>query len=225
MRVLLAEDDELFGSAVQKALIGDGYALDWTAKGADLVLAMGAHHYECVLLDLGLPDVGGETLLRGIRRHHPGVRVIVLTARGDPQVRVRLLDIGADDYMIKPVDLDELAARLRAVMRRTRSVDGDQTRIEHGALTLLPSRRTATWRGEPLALTNKEFWLLETLVRRKHQMLTRAQLQEALYGWGEEIASNAIEVYIHFIRRKCDSGLIITVRGGGYQICEAEHCL
>lgn len=224
MRVLVVEDDDLLGSAVQKGLIRVGYAVDWIRRGADLAISMATHEYECVLLDLGLPDIGGENLLQGIRSRDPGVSVVVMTARGGVQDRIRLLDIGADDYMIKPIDLDELAARLRAVMRRARSADADGSNIEHGALILVPARRAAVWRGKPQTLTNKEYWLLETFVRRKNQVLTRAQLEEALYGWGEEVGSNAVEVYIHYLRRKFGNGLIMTVRGVGYQLCAAERC-
>ena len=225
MRVLVVEDDDLLGSAVQKGLIRVGYAVDWIRRGADLAISMATHEYECVLLDLGLPDIGGEELLRGIRSRDPGISVVVMTARGGIQDRIRLLDIGADDYMIKPIDLDEMAARLRAVMRRARPADTDASNIEHGSLILLPARRAATWRGTPLTLTNKEYWLLETFVRRRNQVLTRAQLEEALYGWGEEVGSNTVEVYIHYLRRKFGNGLIMTVRGVGYQLCAAERCI
>lgn len=224
MRVLVVEDDDLFGSAAQKSLIHVGYAVDWIRKGADLSISMATHEYECVLLDLGLPDISGETLLQGIRSRDPGVSVLVMTARGGVQDRVRLLDIGADDYMIKPIDLDELAARLRAVMRRARSTELGENNVEHGALMLVPARRAANWRGQPVALTNKEYWLLETFVRRRNQVLTRSQLEEALYGWGKEIGSNAVEVYVHYLRRKFGNGLIQTVRGVGYQLCAPEQC-
>lgn len=222
MRLLVVEDDDLFGSAITKALIHLGYAVDWIRKGADLSAAMASHDYECVLLDLGLPDIGGETLLQQIHARDPGVSVLVVTARGDVQDRVRLLDIGADDYLTKPVDLDELAARLRAVTRRSPS--RVEPHLDHGALVLLPSRRTALWRGEPVMLTNKEYWLLETFVRRKNQVLTRAQLEETLYGWGEEICSNVVEVHVHYLRHKLGNGLIQTVRGVGYQIADADRC-
>jgi DNA-binding response OmpR family regulator len=171
-----------------------------------------------VLLDLGLPDMQGETLLMGVRARSPGVPVIVITARGGVQDRVALLDIGADDYMIKPIDLDELAARLRAVLRRVATAADDLQETEHGALKLFPTRRYATWHGTVVPLTNKEYWLLESLVRRKNQIVTRAQLEEALYGWGEEVGSNTVEVYIHYLRRKFSSALIQTVRGVGYRL-------
>lgn len=218
MRLLVVEDDDLLGSALHKGLTRFGYAVDWIVKGADLEIAMRTHEYSCVLLDLGLPDIGGETLLKTIRAMSPGMSVVVLTARGGIQDRVALLDIGADDYMIKPIDMDELAARLRAVLRRASSSHEGRAEIEHGALKLFPARRMATWKDQPVPLTNKEYWLLETLLRKKNQVLTRAQLEEALYGWGEEIGSNAVEVYIHYLRRKFGTGLIQTVRGVGYQI-------
>jgi DNA-binding response OmpR family regulator len=217
MRLLVVEDDELLGSAVQKGLMRSGYAVDWIRTGADLAIAMRTHLYECVLLDLGLPDISGETLLKSIRMRDPGTSVIVMTARGGVQDRVALLDIGADDYMVKPIDLDELTARLRAVQRRRQTTSEGGAELEHGALKLYPSRRMATWRGEAVALTNKEYWVLETFMRKKSQILTRAQLEDALYGWGEEIGSNAVEVYIHYLRKKLGAGVVVTVRGAvGY---------
>jgi len=218
MRVLVVEDDELFGSAVHKALTRAGYAVDWIQKGRDLQVAMVTHKYDCVVLDLGLPDVGGESLLKVIRGRDPTVSVVVTTARGGVQDRIRLLDVGADDYMIKPIDLDELCARLRAVSRRAPVSQGGEGDAEHGPLRLFPSRHAATWHGNPVVLTKKEYWLLETFVRKKNQVLTRAQLEEALYGWGEEVGSNAVEVYIHYLRRKFGASLIQTVRGVGYQL-------
>ena len=222
MRVLVVEDDELLGSAVQKGLMRSGYAVDWIRNGADLTVSMRTHLYECVLLDLGLPDIGGETLLKGIRLRDPGVSVIIMTARGGVQDRITLLDIGADDYMVKPIDFDELTARLRAVQRRRHQTSDGGTEFEHGVLRLFPSRRAATLRGETVSLTNKEYWVLETFLRKKNQILSRAQLEEALYGWGEEIGSNAVEVYIHYLRRKLGSEVILTVRGVGYQLGPEE---
>jgi len=223
MRLLVVEDDDLLGSALHKGLTRFGYAVDWIVKGADLDISMRTHEYSCVLLDLGLPDISGEELLKSIRALSPGMSVVVLTARGGVQDRVALLDIGADDYMIKPIDMDELAARLRAVLRRASSSHEGRAEIEHGSLKLFPARRMATWKEQPVPLTNKEYWLLETLLRKKNQVLTRAQLEEALYGWGEEVGSNAVEVYIHFLRRKFGTALIQTVRGVGYQIGSEVH--
>lgn len=219
VRLLVIEDDDLLGAAIQKALTRSGHAVDWIRKGNDMAAAMHSHTYDAVLLDLGLPDVGGEVLLKHIRQHHPEVNVVVMTARGAVHDRVSLLDIGADDYMVKPIDLDEVAARLRAVARRTGATPGAGDVLEHGALRLTPSAFTATWFGETVQLTSKEYRVLETFVRRKNQVLSRAQIEEALYGWGEENCSNTVEVYVHFLRRKFGSGLIQTVRGLGYQLC------
>ncbi len=218
MRVLMVEDDDLVGSATQKSLGRFGYAVDWVTSGKDAAAALQVEGYDCVLLDLGLPDASGETVLADTRKRSPEVPVVVTTARGSVCDRVRLLDLGADDYMIKPIDASEVAARLRALLRRPRPGTPVESELVHGRLKLYPARRIAAWDGEPVVLTGKEYWLIETLVRKKNQVLTRSQLEQALYGWGEEIASNAIEVYIHFLRRKFDAGLIRTVRGIGYQL-------
>jgi DNA-binding response OmpR family regulator len=218
MRLLLTEDDDLFGLAVQKGLARAGYAVDWVRSGRDAMLAMSNHKYDGALLDLGLPDMKGEVLLESIRLRDPRMSIVVMTARGAAHDRISLLDIGADDYMVKPVDLDELRARLRAVARRALATPEVEMALEHGALRLVPSRHLATWQNEQVGLTKKEFWLLETFVRRKNQILTRAQLEDSLYGWGEEIGSNTVEVYIHFLRRKFNPALIETVRGVGYQL-------
>ncbi len=218
MRVLVVEDDELFGSAVHKALTRSGYAVDWVRRGRDLVLAMQTHRYDCVVLDLGLPDLNGESLVSVVRTHDPGIPVVVATARGGVQDRIRLLDVGADDYMVKPVDLDELNARLRAVSRRFAPQQGTEGELAHGPLRMYPSHQSATWNGTAVPLTKKEYWLLETFVRKKSQVLSRSQLEEALYGWGEEVGSNAVEVYVHYLRRKFRPQLVLTVRGIGYRL-------
>jgi DNA-binding response OmpR family regulator len=218
VRLLIIEDDNLFGVAVQKGLIRLGYAVDWVQSGNDALTAIATHNYDAVLLDLGLPDMQGEKLIEPIRLHGSRTPIVVMTARGAAHDRVNLLDIGADDYMVKPVDLDELGARLRAVARRSNAPLETEEALEHGALKLVPSRHLAMWHGEPVRLTNKEFWLLETFVRRKSHVLTRAQLEDSLYGWGEEIGSNTVEVYVHFLRRKFSPALIETVRGVGYQL-------
>lgn len=137
--------------------------------------------------------------------------------------RLRLLELGADDYLVKPVDLDEVAARVRAVTRRAQQARaGDGSVLSHGELKLQPARRTAIWKGSPIALTNREFWLLEALVRKKGQIVSRERLEEALYGWGDDVDSNTVEVYIHHLRRKLDRGLIKTVRGLGYHLAEEK---
>lgn len=218
MRLLIVEDDDLLGAAVQKGLMRSGYAADWIRTGEHANVAMATHDYDGVLLDLGLPDISGEAVLQGIRLRNPGLPVLVMTARGAILDRINLLDIGADDYMVKPIDLAELAARVRAVVRRTNSTTDLQNDLTHGVLRLQPSSHQAIWNGQPVRLTKKEYGLLETFVRRKNQVLTRAQLEDTLYGWGEEVGSNTVEVYIHFLRRKFCSSMIETVRGVGYQI-------
>ena len=218
MRLLLVEDNEPIGSATYQSLVAAGYAVDWVQSGRDVLASLKVYHHECVLLDLGLPNVSGEQLLAQIREQKLPATVIVTTARGGVADRIRLLDMGADDYMVKPIDFGELAARVRAVFRRAQETGARAEVKTHGALELYPQSHTAKWHGKPVPLTNKEFWLLEILVRRKLEVHSRAQLQEALYGWRDEVDSNAIEVYVHYLRRKFSPELILTVRGVGYQI-------
>lgn len=224
MRILVAEDDALLGIAVQRALTRAGYATDWVRSGAHFIVSIATHQYDFVVLDLGFPDAAGDELLRRLRAKNPHLPVIVITARGGVHDRVTLLDLGADDYLVKPFDLDELTARIRTVLRRIPVAHGDEDACSYGPLRLYPKRHTATWHGTAVTLTHREFWVLEALVRRRNQVLSRAQLEEALYGWGEEVDSNAIEVYIHYLRRKLGSDLIHTVRGVGYQLAQLrEH--
>lgn len=218
MRLLLVEDNELLGSGMCRGLARAGYAVDWVRSGRDVLAALAAYDYECVLLDLGLPEVSGDTLLRSIREHHVGVSVIVVTARGGVRDRVQMLDLGADDFMVKPVDLEELCARVRAVLRRGRATTPGPGEAAHGPLKLYPLRRTASWHDNLVPLTNREFWLLESFMRRKNEVLSRTQLEEALYSWGAEVESNAVEVHVHHLRRKFSPALIQTVRGIGYQL-------
>lgn len=224
MRLLLAEDDALLGSAVHKALNRVGFAVDWVQSGRHFENSLATHHYDFIILDLGLPDERGENLLRQLRGRRQRTPVIVVTARGGVQDRVALLDLGADDYLVKPFDLDELAARVRSVLRRAPVDDGSDGALEHGALRLYPKRFCVTWNEEPVPLTHREFWVLEALVRNRNQVMSRSQLEEALYGWGEEVDSNAVEVYVHYLRRKLGPELIQTVRGVGYQLAPVrEH--
>ncbi len=221
MRLILVEDDTMLGDAVQHHLTHAGFAVDWVQTGQDFSEAIQGHHYDFVVLDLGLPDCDGETLLTQLQQKQRRVPVIVVTARGSVFDRVKLLDLGADDFMVKPYDLDELTARVRSVLRRQPSDDADEGAAVYGPLRLYPLRLVATWEGQPIPLSHREFWVLEVLVRRKNQVLTRAQIEEALYGWGEEVESNAIEVYVHMLRRKFSANLIHTIRGVGYQIAPA----
>ena len=216
MRVLVAEDDVLLGASIKKGLEQEGFAVDWATDGNAVDSAMLAHKYDAVTLDLGMPGVTGETLLRGWRERDDHTPVIVLTARGFVLDRVRMLDMGADDYLVKPFDLIELCARLRALVRRSGGGVGEV--LECGPLQLMRHTRVVTLLGKRIELTNREFWILEVLMRNKNRLMSRRQLEESLYGWGDEIESNAVEVHIHHLRRKLGQGLIQTVRGVGYQL-------
>ena len=223
MRLLLVEDDQLLGRAMQISLLRAGYAADWVRSGRDFDTAMSTHRYGCAILDLGLPDRPGEELLHEARSRRTRIPFIVVTARGGIQDRIALLDAGADDYLTKPFDLDELTARIRSVTRRAAESESEEETLSYGNLHLSPATYVATWNGKDILLTHREYAVLEALVRRKGQVLTRARLEEALYGWGEEIGSNTVEVYIHFLRRKIHYGIIETVRGLGYQLSSIEH--
>jgi two-component system response regulator QseB len=216
MRLLLVEDDPMIGAGVQRGLKQDGHTVDWVRDGetAELALASGVH--ELVLLDLGLPKKSGEELLAGWRRRGVSLPVLVITARDSVADRVRGLDAGADDYLVKPFDLDELSARVRALMRRK---DGRATPvIEVGALSLDPAAHVVTLDGNPVALSKREFSLLHALMKQPGVPLSREKIEESLYGWNEEIESNAVEVYIHSLRRKLGAGCIRNVRGVGYMV-------
>jgi DNA-binding response OmpR family regulator len=220
VRLLLAEDDLMLGQAVSKGLNQVGYAVDWLTSGGRLSVAVKSFAYDCILLDLGLPDVPGDVCLRLMRREKINTPVIIITATDGKDAKIRMLDCGADDYLAKPFDLDELAARIRAVVRRSgeRREAEEALDLKVGTLVLQPASQAVTLDGEPRALTAKEFWLLETLVRNRERIVTRRALEEALYGWGDELGSNTIEVYVHQLRRKLGKGLIKTVRGLGYQL-------
>ena len=218
MRLLLVEDDPMIGAGVQSGLRQEGHTVDWVrdGKAAELALASGVH--EMLLLDLGLPHKSGLELLSGLRRQGLDLPVLVITARDSVADRVKGLDAGADDYLVKPFDLDELSARIRALMRRR--AGRASPRIEHGPLTLDPATHQVTLNGDPLALSAREFALLHALLEQPGVPLSRAQLEERLYGWNEEVESNTVEVYIHALRRKIGAEWIRNVRGVGYRIPE-----
>ena len=218
MRLLLVEDDPMIGASVQSGLRQEGHTVDWVrdGKAAELALASGVH--EMLLLDLGLPHKSGLELLSGLRRRGLDLPVLVITARDSVADRVKGLDAGADDYLVKPFDLDELSARIRALMRRR--AGRASPRIEHGPLTLDPATHQVTLNGDPLALSAREFALLHALLEQPGVPLSRAQLEERLYGWNEEVESNTIEVYIHTLRRKLGAEWIRNVRGVGYRVPE-----
>ena len=216
MRLLLVEDDAMIGAAAQEGLKREGHAVDWVRDGAQAQAALANGVYEAMLLDLGLPKRDGLSVLRDVRAKGGDLPVIVITARDAVADRVAGLDAGADDYLVKPFDLDELAARLRAVARRRA---GRAAAVLHvGDLELDTAARRARWKGREVALSAREFALVETLAERPGAYFSRAQLEDRLYGWGEEVGSNAVEVHIHALRRKLDPSVIRTVRGLGYSL-------
>jgi two-component system response regulator QseB len=220
MRLLLVEDDSMIGAAAQQGLRGEGHTVDWVRDGREAELAVGNGVYDLVLLDLGLPRRDGLSILRSLRAKGENVPVLIITARDAVSDRIAGLDAGADDYLVKPFDLDELSARVRAVLRR-RAGRADSV-MRRGALELDTATKRVTWKGKDVALSAREYALLEALADRPGAFLTRAQLEERLYGWDEEIASNAVEVHIHALRRKLDPGVIRNVRGMGYTIAKDD---
>lgn len=216
MRVLLVEDDPMIAESMQSALQRDGYAVDWIGDGEQAAEALRTARFDIVLLDLGLPRRDGLAVLRDLRSRHDATPVIILTARDDVRSRVGGLDAGADDYVVKPFDLDELAARMRSVLRRRGG--RAEPLLEHGGIRLNPVTHEVVCRDEPVSLSAREYAVLEALMQRPGAVLSRSQLEDRLYGWGGEIESNAIEVYIHALRRKLGSEAIRTLRGVGYYL-------
>jgi two-component system, OmpR family, response regulator len=216
MRLLLVEDDSMIGESVQKGLWRQGWTVDWVRDGRAAELALANGVYDAVLLDLGLPRKDGLDVLRAQRRAGNDVPVLVITARDSVADRVQGLDVGADDYLVKPFHTEELAARVRAVLRR-RAGRADSL-IAVGELSLNPATHEATLKGESVALSPREFALLEALVVRPGVVLSRAQLEDKIYGWGDEVESNAVEVYIYQLRKKLGSDFIKTIRGVGYMV-------
>jgi two-component system response regulator QseB len=218
MRLLLVEDDSMIGEAARQGLRQEGHSVDWVRDGREAEAAVAAAPYDCVLLDLGLPRRDGLTILKAWRARGVAVPVLIITARDAVSDRVAGLDAGADDYLVKPFDLDELSARVRAVARRRAGRAESVMRI--GGLEIDSASRHVRWKGADVNLSPREYALLEALANRPGAYLTRAQLEERLYGWDEEIASNAVEVHIHALRRKLDPDLIRNVRGMGYTIAK-----
>jgi len=216
MRLLLVEDDAMLGETVRRALRQQGHAVDWARDGEEAELAAAGEPYDVVLLDLGLPRRGGLEVLRGLRRRGLGVPVLILTAQDGVADRVSGLDAGADDYLVKPFDLDELAARIRALHRR--SGGRADPVIRHGRLTLDPAAHQVLLGGVPVDLSPREFSLLERLLQHPGRPVSRARLEEAIYGWGEQVESNAVEVHVHSLRRKLGPEWIKTLRGVGYMV-------
>jgi len=216
VRLLLVEDDPMIGASVERSLRASGHAVDWAKDGDSAAEALRGEPYDAVVLDLGLPVRGGLDVLRELRRRGDRTPVLVATARDAVADRVAGLDAGADDYLVKPFDLDELAARLRAVQRR--SEGRAAPRLEHAGLVLDPASHEVTVDGRPVSLSAREFEILHALLEHPGRPLSRTRLEERLYGWGDEVESNAVEVHVHALRRKLGARWIKTLRGVGYVV-------
>lgn len=216
MRILLAEDDPLLGDGLRNGLRQLGFQVDWVRDGAAALRELQTEAYAAAVLDLGLPRLDGLDVLLHARSGGVTTPILALTARDALQQRVRGLDAGADDYVVKPVDLAELAARLRALVRRSHGQPREQLQAQ--GVVLDPAARTVSKDGEPVTLSTREFDLLHALMLNPGRVLTRDQLEQRLYAWGREVESNAVEVHIHHLRRKLGNALIVTVRGVGYTL-------
>lgn len=216
MRVLVIEDDPMIGRVMVRGLKDSGYAVDWTRDGREAEAALAGGAYDLALLDLGLPGRSGLDILRSLRRSKVELPVLVITARDSLADRVAGLDSGADDYLVKPFDLDELLARARAVTRRRAGRSSPE--IGYGALTVDPVRRTVAFRDAAVELSAREFAVLEALMQEPGAVVSLEKLEDAVYGWGEEVESNSVEVHLHHLRRKLSPELIRNVRGVGYRI-------
>lgn len=216
MRLLVVEDDPMIGESLQRGLKKSGLAVDWVRNGRLAELALGNGVYDLMILDLGLPQKGGLELLSQLRQQGNDLPVLIVTARDAVDDKVAGLNCGADDYLVKPFDFNELNARVNAIMRR-RTGRGNSLMI-YGALTLDPVAHQVTYRGEPVGLSAKEFSLLRALMAVPGAVLSRAELEEALYGWEEEVGSNAVEVHIHNLRNKLSSHAVLNIRGAGYRV-------
>lgn len=219
MRLLLVEDDTMIGETVLDQLRAEHYAVDWVRDGEMALTALQSQTYDLVLLDLGLPRVDGLDVLRALRGRKLRVPVLIATARDSVQQRVQGLDAGADDYILKPYDLDELLARIRALLRR--AAGRAEPVYEHKGVSICPTTREVSVQGQPVVLSAREWAVLEPLLARPGMVLSRPQLEEKLYGWKDDISSNAVEVYIHGVRKKLGADLIQNVRGVGYMVPKA----
>lgn len=216
MRILLAEDDPQLGDGLRAGLRQRGFLVDWVRDGEAAERELRSAAYEAAVLDLGLPRMDGLEVLASVRRARVTVPVLVLTARDGVPDRIRGLDSGADDYVVKPVDLDELAARLRALVRRAHGQPQEGLSVQN--VTLDPAARAVRLDGEAVTLSAREFDVLHALMLNVGRVLSREQIEQHVYSWGQEVESNAIEVHIHHLRRKLGSGFIQTVRGVGYLV-------
>jgi two-component system, OmpR family, response regulator QseB len=216
MRLLLVEDDSMIGESVRKALRQDGFTVDWVLDGQAAEIAVGSEAYDLLLLDLGLPKKSGLDVLKSLRQSGNRIPILILTARDAVADRVKGLDAGADDYLVKPFDFEELEARIRALCRRQSGrVDSI---IKVGDVTLNSASHEVHLKGEPVILSGREFALLAAFLDRPGAVLSLTQLEEKIYGWGDEVGSNAVEVYIHALRKKLGADFIKNVRGVGYMV-------
>ncbi|KRB12488.1 response regulator [Rhizobacter sp. Root16D2] len=218
MRVLLIEDDAMVGKAVHRGLVDAGFAVDWVTDGRSGELALGNRVYDAAILDLGLPKKDGMAVLHTLRNAHNSVPILIASARDTVRDRIDGLEAGADDYLLKPFDLDELVARMRALVRR--HMGSGTPFLEVGSLRLDPLRRQVMQAGVEVELSPLEFAVLEALMRRPGVVLSRERLEEAVYGWGEEVISNAIEVHLHNLRKKLGAAVIKNIRGVGYRVTQ-----
>lgn len=214
MRILIVEDDDMIGESVVAGLESEDYAVDWVRDGNSALVALKTTPFSLVVLDLGLPGKDGLKVLQEMRARRMSTPVLVTTARDTVEDRIKGLDAGADDYLIKPYDLDELSARVRALLRR--SAGRAEPLIVRGDLVIAPDTRKVTYRGKDVILSSKEYALLVALAEREGVVWSRTQLEEKLYNWDNTVGSNAIEVHIHHLRKKLSDGAIKTVRGVGY---------
>lgn len=220
MRILLAEDDCSQAESIKAWLEMDGYNIDWVERGDYAILAIEQHQYDCILLDRGLPQATGDEILQTIRRKQKDIPVIFITARDSIHDRVDGLDMGANDYLVKPFSLDELSARVRSQIRQKQVHVSHE--IRYAQLVLNTQAKTLTCDGQLVNLTAKEFQIVHMLMQRPEHVVTRERLEESLYAWGDEIESNTIEVYIYQLRKKIGSQMIKTIRGLGYRMNQEQ---
>jgi two-component system response regulator QseB len=221
MRILLVEDDELLGDGLRNGLIQYGYAVDWLKDGQSADQALKTETFDLIVLDIGLPKLSGISVLQNLRARGLTMPVLILTARESIEDRVKGLDSGADDYLTKPFDLDELCARLRALQRRFSS--RAEPVLQHENISLDPASHTVTLNGETINVSRREFALLHKLLENAGRVLSREHLTQSLYGWGEDVDSNALEVHIHNLRKKFGQTFIRTIRGIGYMIDKSKE--
>ncbi|MBZ0091340.1 MAG: response regulator [Sulfuricellaceae bacterium] len=216
MRVLLVEDDALLGDGIQKSLNRLGFTVDWLRDGKQAEHALACETYAAAILDLGLPERDGFAVLQSLREAGSSLPALILTARDDKADKLKGFGLGADDYVVKPVDMEELAARLRALIRRAGGYA--TSRLQIGPIEIDPEARQVWRAGESVDVSAREFAILECLMQNAGRVLTRGQIEESLYGWGDSVESNAVEVFIHHLRKKLGADFIRTLRGIGYTI-------